>query len=97
MTNTQSFLTRNLLLPDGVPIDRQRARYIVKIHKADGLPKMNYSILANVKRAFTGENQDLVDPYVLVSFAGMTVSCISSNVTRILKTSELNSTFPFII
>ncbi|XP_030026974.2 otoferlin [Manduca sexta] len=62
----------NLLLPDGVPIERQRARFIVKIYKADGLPKMNYSILANVKRAFTGESQDLVDPFVEVSFAGMT-------------------------
>ncbi|XP_059059908.1 otoferlin-like [Achroia grisella] len=62
----------NLLLPDGVPIERQRAKYIVKIHRAEGLPKMNYSILANVKRAFTGESQDLVDAYVEVSFAGMT-------------------------
>ncbi|CAH0716714.1 unnamed protein product, partial [Brenthis ino] len=62
----------NLLLPDGVSIERQRARFVVKIYKADGLPKMNYSILANVKRAFTGESQDLVDPYVQVCFAGMT-------------------------
>ncbi|XP_053624309.1 otoferlin-like isoform X2 [Plodia interpunctella] len=62
----------NLLLPDGVPIERQRAKFIVKIYRADGLPKMNYSILANVKRAFTGESQDLVDPYVQVCFAGMT-------------------------
>ncbi|KAL0902706.1 hypothetical protein ABMA27_000522 [Loxostege sticticalis] len=62
----------NLLLPDGVPIERQRARFVVKIYRADGLPKMNYSILANVKRAFTGEAQDLVDPYVQVCFAGMT-------------------------
>ncbi|KAH9636494.1 hypothetical protein HF086_002194 [Spodoptera exigua] len=64
----------NLLLPEGVPIERQRARFIVTIHKADGLPKMNYSLLANVKRAFTGESQDLVDPYVQVCFAGMTGS-----------------------
>ncbi|XP_075991116.1 otoferlin-like [Anticarsia gemmatalis] len=64
----------NLLLPDGVPIERQRAKFIVKIHKADGLPKMNYSLIANMKRAFTGEKQDLVDPYVQVCFAGMTGS-----------------------
>lgn len=49
-------------------------KFIVKIYRADGLPKMNYSLLANVKRAFTGESPDLVDPYVQVSFAGMTVS-----------------------
>ena len=63
----------NLLLPDGVPVERQRARFIVRIYRADGLPKMNSSIMANVKRAFTGEAKDLVDPYVQVSFAGMTV------------------------
>lgn len=64
----------NLLLPDGVPVERQRAKFIVRIYRADGLPKMNSSIMANVKRAFTGEAKDLVDPYVQVSFAGMTVS-----------------------
>ncbi|XP_055712780.1 otoferlin-like isoform X2 [Phlebotomus papatasi] len=61
----------NLLLPDGVPIERQRAKFIVKIYRADGLPRMNSSIMANVKRAFTGESKDLVNPYVQVSFAGL--------------------------
>ncbi|CAH1099081.1 unnamed protein product [Psylliodes chrysocephalus] len=61
----------NLLLPDGVPTDRQKARVIVKIYRADGLPKMNSSLMANVKKAFTGELNDLVDPYVQVSFAGL--------------------------
>ncbi|CAH2103117.1 unnamed protein product [Euphydryas editha] len=60
----------NLLLPDGVPLERQRAHFVVNVYKADGLPEMNYSILANVKKAFTGECQNLVDPYVHVSFAG---------------------------
>ncbi|XP_041986381.1 otoferlin [Aricia agestis] len=64
----------NLLLPHGVPIERQRARFIICVYKADGLPKMNYSIMANVKKAFTGESQDSVDPYVQISFAGMTGS-----------------------
>lgn len=65
---------RNLLLPDGVPIERQRAKFIVRIYRADGLPRMNSSIMANMKRAFTGETKDLVSPYVQVSFAGLTVS-----------------------
>ncbi|XP_059174098.1 otoferlin-like isoform X2 [Physella acuta] len=60
----------NLLLPDGVPADRQKARYVVKIYRAEGLPKMNAGIMANVKKAFTGENRDLTDPFVEVSFAG---------------------------
>lgn len=33
---------------------------------------MNSSLMANVKRAFTGEAKDLVNPYVQVSFAGLT-------------------------
>ncbi|XP_028826393.1 otoferlin-like isoform X1 [Denticeps clupeoides] len=60
----------NLLLPEGVPHERQWARYYVKIYRAEGLPKMNTSIMANVKKAFIGENKDLVDPYVQVMFAG---------------------------
>ncbi|XP_030625615.1 otoferlin isoform X2 [Chanos chanos] len=60
----------NLLLPEGVPMERQWARYYVKIYRAEGLPKMNTSIMANVKKAFIGENKDLVDPYVQVQFAG---------------------------
>ncbi|XP_051880281.1 otoferlin isoform X3 [Pristis pectinata] len=60
----------NLLLPEGVPSERQWARYYVKVYKAEGLPKMNTSIMANMKKAFIGENKDLVDPFVQVSFAG---------------------------
>lgn len=54
-------------------MERQRARYIVRIYRADGLPKMNSTLVANVKKAITGESRDLVDPYVQVSFAGLTV------------------------
>ena len=62
-----------MLLPDGVPIERQRAKFVVKIYRADGLPRMNSSIMANVKKALTGESKDLVSPYVQVSFAGLSV------------------------
>ena len=64
---------RNLLLPEGVPAERQWARYYLKIYRAEGLPRMNTSIMANVKKAFIGENKDLVDPYVQVLFAGQKV------------------------
>ncbi|XP_068039191.1 otoferlin isoform X2 [Anomalospiza imberbis] len=60
----------NLLLPDGVPPERQWARFYIKIYRAEGLPRMNTSIMANVKKALIGENKDLVDPYVQVAFAG---------------------------
>ena len=74
LTACVSVPVRNLLLPDGVTAERQRARIAVTIHSADGLPRMNSSLMANVKRAITGENSDLVNPYVRVSFAGLTVS-----------------------
>ena len=54
-----------------MPIERQRAKFVIKIYRADGLPRMNSSIMANVKRAFTGEVKDLVNPFVHVSFAGL--------------------------
>uniref|UniRef100_A0A3P8YGM8 C2 domain-containing protein n=1 Tax=Esox lucius TaxID=8010 RepID=A0A3P8YGM8_ESOLU len=60
----------NLLLPEGVPAERQWARFYVKVYRAEGLPKMNTNLMANVKKAFIGENRDLVDPYVQVVFAG---------------------------
>lgn len=65
---------RNLLLPEGIPAERQWAKYYVKIYRAEGLPKMNTSIMANVKKAFIGENRDLVDPYVQVHFSGQKVT-----------------------
>lgn len=67
------FCLRNLLIPEGVPAERQWARYYLKIYRAEGLPRMNTSIMANVKKAFIGENKDLVDPYVQVQFAGQKV------------------------
>jgi len=38
--------------------------------------RMNSSLMANLKHAFGGPTRDLVDPYVQVSFAGLTVSQI---------------------
>jgi len=58
-------------------VERQWARFYVKIYRAEGLPKMNISIMANVKKAFIGENRDLVDPYVQVQFAGQKVWAIT--------------------
>ena len=52
---------------------RQRAKFLVRIYRADGLPRMNSSIMSNLKHAFGGQTRDLVDPYVQVSFAGLTV------------------------
>lgn len=76
------------MLPDGVPIERQRAKFVVKIYRADGLPRMNSSIMANVKRAFTGEHRDLVSPYVQVSFAGLSVSIKLTKNNRHIPTKQ---------
>ena len=38
----------------------------VRVYRADGLPRMNSSIMSNLKHAFGGQTRDLVDPYVQV-------------------------------
>ena len=65
----------NLLLPDGVPAERQRAKYIVRVYRADGLPRMNSTIMGTLKH-FIGPQKDLVDPFVQVSFAGLQVRVV---------------------
>ncbi|KAM7122061.1 fer-1-like protein 6 [Ciconia maguari] len=68
--DTDEQIERNLLIPRGFPSERPWARFYVRIYKAEGLPKMNSSIMANVTKAFIGDSKDLVDPYVVVMFAG---------------------------
>ena len=36
---------RNLLLPVGVRSERQRAKFIVRIYRADGLPRCVHNLL----------------------------------------------------
>ena len=43
-----AFFNRNLLLPDGVPAERPKARIVVKIYKAEGLPKSRPAIRFSV-------------------------------------------------
>lgn len=64
---------RNLLLPAGFPSERPWSRFYVKVYRAEGLPRMNSSIMANVTKAFVGDTKDLIDPYVVVSFFGQMV------------------------
>lgn len=61
-------LCRNLLVPEGFPSERPWARFYVKVYRAEGLPRNNSSIMANVTKAFIGDNTALIDPYVVVSF-----------------------------
>ncbi|XP_010796077.1 fer-1-like protein 6, partial [Notothenia coriiceps] len=58
----------NLLIPEGFPSERPWARFSVKVYRAEGLPRNNSSIMANVTKAFIGDNTALIDPYVVVSF-----------------------------
>ncbi|XP_043922532.1 fer-1-like protein 6 isoform X2 [Protopterus annectens] len=69
-SDAEEQIEKNLLLPKGFPSERPWARFYVKLYRAEGLPKMNSSIMANVTKAFMGDSKDLVDPYVVVTFAG---------------------------
>nr|XP_013005415.1 fer-1-like protein 6 isoform X2 [Cavia porcellus] len=71
-SNAEEQIEKNLLIPQGFPSERPWARFYVRLYRAEGLPKMNSSIMANVTKAFMGDSKDLVDPFVEVSFAGQT-------------------------
>ncbi|XP_030074743.1 fer-1-like protein 6 [Microcaecilia unicolor] len=69
-SDAEEQIEKNLLIPKGFPSERPWARFFVRIYRAEGLPKMNSSIMANVTKAFMGDSKDLVDPYVVAMFAG---------------------------
>ena len=69
------------MVPVGVTSTRQRAKFIVRVYRADGLPRMNSSIMSNLKHAFGAQTRDLVNPYVQVSFAGLTVNRLIGKVS----------------
>ncbi|KAM7075418.1 fer-1-like protein 6 isoform 1-T1 [Molossus nigricans] len=69
-SDAEEQIEKNLLIPHGFPSERPWARFYVRLYKAEGLPKINSSIMANVTKAFVGDSKDLVDPFVEVSFAG---------------------------
>ncbi|KAG9271565.1 fer-1-like protein 6 [Astyanax mexicanus] len=67
-SDAEEQIEKNPLLPEGFPSMRPWARYYVKVYRAEGLPRMNSSIMANVTKAFVSDNTALIDPYVVVSF-----------------------------
>ncbi|KAK2849906.1 hypothetical protein Q7C36_008689 [Tachysurus vachellii] len=69
-SDAEEQIEKNPLLPEGFPSMRPWARYYVKVYRAEGLPRMNSSIMANVTKAFVSDNTALIDPYVEVSFFG---------------------------
>ncbi|XP_058477901.1 fer-1-like protein 6 [Solea solea] len=67
-SDAEEQIDKNLLIPEGFPAERPWARFCVKVYRAEGLPRSNSGIMANVTKAFIGDNTALVDPYVVVSF-----------------------------
>uniref|UniRef100_A0A3Q3KJI9 Fer-1 like family member 6 n=1 Tax=Mastacembelus armatus TaxID=205130 RepID=A0A3Q3KJI9_9TELE len=67
-SDAEEQINKNLLIPEGFPAERPWARFCVKVYRAEGLPRNNSSIMANVTKAFIGDNTALIDPYVVVSF-----------------------------
>ncbi|KAM4731898.1 fer-1-like protein 6 [Anableps anableps] len=67
-SDAEEQIEKNLLIPEGLPSERPWARFCVKVYQAEGLPRNNSSIMANVTKAFIGDNTALIDPYVVVSF-----------------------------
>ncbi|UJR29942.1 hypothetical protein I4U23_017489 [Adineta vaga] len=64
----------NLLKPAGLIL--RPATFILKVYKAEDLPRMDSAFLNGVKKIFysTEDVKELIDPYVKFSFAGQQVS-----------------------
>ena len=62
-------IENNLLLPHGIT-ERIMARYYFRVFYAEGLPKMSSDTVGKIKSVIKGEKNDLIDPYVEISFAG---------------------------
>ncbi|XP_061547609.1 fer-1-like protein 6 [Phycodurus eques] len=67
-SDAEEQIEKNLLMPEGFPSERPWARFSVRVYRAEGLPRNNSSIMANVTKAFIGDNTALIDPFVVVSF-----------------------------
>lgn len=65
----------NLLVPVGVPMERQRVAYRVTVYKAEDLPQTDLGLMATLRNAVAiGDRVDFTDPYIQVTFVGLTVS-----------------------
>uniref|UniRef100_A0A672PYC4 Fer-1-like protein 6 n=1 Tax=Sinocyclocheilus grahami TaxID=75366 RepID=A0A672PYC4_SINGR len=73
-SDAEEQIEKHLLLPEGLNPERPWARFYVIVYRAEGLPRINSSIMANVTKAFVGDTTALIDPYVEVSFFGQVVS-----------------------
>ncbi|XP_056144940.1 fer-1-like protein 6 [Lampris incognitus] len=67
-SDAEEQIDKNLLLPKGFPSERPWARFYVKVYRAEGLPRNNSSLMANVTKAFIRDSTALIDPYVVISF-----------------------------
>lgn len=69
MNITITVLYRNLLLPEGITTERQRAHYIFKIYRGENLCRGKYMETISSVRP----EKDPLNAYVEVFFAGLKV------------------------
>lgn len=60
--------SRNLLIPDGVTAERQRAGYTVRVYRADIVSPTTNNVSSPCR------STDHINPFVQISFAGLKVS-----------------------
>ncbi|XP_047127416.1 myoferlin isoform X1 [Hydra vulgaris] len=85
----------NLLRPAGVTL--RPATFLVKVYRAEDIPQMDSAAMENIKKIFSsGPPKELVDPYVVFSFAGKTVKTdIKCNNDHPEYNQELRVSFKF--
>lgn len=63
-------MIRNLLLPDGLTLERQRALFVFKIYRGEGISRKTIRVLENLKKV---DKSGPPNSLVQITFAGITV------------------------
>uniref|UniRef100_H3ANS5 C2 domain-containing protein n=1 Tax=Latimeria chalumnae TaxID=7897 RepID=H3ANS5_LATCH len=59
----------NLLLPPGFPMEQKCAKIAVSIYRAEGLSMVQNKLISSMKKVFTKDIKDLINPSVVVYYA----------------------------
>ncbi|RWS24122.1 Otoferlin-like protein, partial [Leptotrombidium deliense] len=80
--DTDPNIVENLMLPPAVSAERPVAKYTINIFRADGLPRFSSGLLTSMKKKLSSVKKELINPYVIVSFAGLTAKTSVRKRTR---------------
>ncbi|RWS04688.1 otoferlin-like isoform X2, partial [Dinothrombium tinctorium] len=71
--DSEESILDNLLLPPTISAERPASRFMINIYRADGLPRYSTGLISTMKKKLSSLEKQIINPFVVVSFAGLTV------------------------